>query len=264
MTNSLVRPDHIYSVSQLTEVIKTALEVAFPVVWVEGEISNFKRHSSGHLYFTLKDEKSALKVVMWRSDARAIAFEVKDGLKITCRGRISVYDVRGEYQLYADMIEPKGKGALQLAFEQLKEKLRAEGLFEPQHKKVLPLRPQKIGIVTSATGAALRDILRVLERRYAKVKILIYPARVQGEGAAKEIVEGIDTLGRFPDVDVIIVGRAAAPSRTSGPSTRSPWPGRFTARLNRSSRPSVTRSTSRLPILWPMSGRRRPRRPRRW
>jgi len=207
MTNSLVRPDHIYSVSQLTEVIKAALELGFPSVWVEGEISNFKRHTSGHLYFTLKDDKSALKVVMWRSDARAVVFDVKDGLKVTCKGRISVYDVRGEYQLYADTIEPKGKGALQLAFEQLKEKLRAEGLFDPAHKKALPIRPQKIGIVTSSTGAALRDILRVLERRYAKVRILIYPARVQGEGAAKDIVEGIETLGRFPDVDVIIVGR---------------------------------------------------------
>ncbi len=203
----LVVPDEVYSVSQITELIKTALEVAFPKVWVEGEISNFKRHTSGHVYFTLKDEKSSLRTVLFRSDARKVAFELKDGLRVICRGRISVYDVRGEYQLYADLLEPKGKGALQLAFEQLREKLKAEGLFDGQRKKRLPLRPRKIGVVTSPTGAAIRDILRVLERRYAPLRVLIYPVKVQGEGAAREIVEGLDHLAGRADIDVIIVGR---------------------------------------------------------
>ena len=207
MNDGLVQRDVVYTVSQVTELVKSALEVAFPRVWVEGEVSNFKRHTSGHVYFTLKDDRSALKAVLWRSDARRLLFDMKDGLKVVCRGRISVYDVRGEYQLYADLVEPKGKGALQLAFEQLKEKLKAEGLFDPERKKKLPLRPRKIGIVTSPTGAAIRDILRVLERRYAKLHILIYPARVQGEGAAGEIAAGLDALGGLDDIDVIIVGR---------------------------------------------------------
>jgi len=205
--NDLVKPDTIYSVSAVTEIIKLTLETAFPVLWVEGEISNFHRHSSGHLYFTLKDAKSQLKAVMFRFEARKIAFDLKDGLKVVCRGRINVYEPRGEYQIVAEVIEPKGKGALQLAFEQLKEKLRAEGLFDPGRKKTLPLRPRTIGVVTSPRGAAIADILRILERRYARLHILIYPAKVQGEGAAAEIVEGIDYLGALPGVDVIIVGR---------------------------------------------------------
>lgn len=207
MNDGLVKRDLVYSVSQITELIKAALEVAFPQVWVEGEISNFKKHTSGHVYFTLKDERSALKAVLFRGEARKVAFDMKDGLKVICRGRISLYDVRGEYQLYVDLVEPKGKGALQLAFEQLKEKLKAEGLFEPGRKKKLPLRPKTIGVVTSPTGAALRDILRVLERRYARLRILIYPAKVQGQGAIEEIVAGLDFLGGLPAVDVIIVGR---------------------------------------------------------
>ncbi len=207
ITEGLVVPDQIYSVSQITALIKSALEVAFPKVWVEGEISNFKRHTSGHVYFTLKDEKSSIRAVLFRSEARKVAFGMAAGLNVVCRGRISVYDVRGEYQLYVDLVEPKGKGALHLAFEQLRDKLKAEGLFDPQKKKKLPLRPRLIGVVTSPTGAAIRDILRVLERRYARLHILIYPARVQGEGAAGEIVEGLDHLGSRPDIDVIIVGR---------------------------------------------------------
>ena len=208
MTNSdLVKPDKIYSVSAVTEIIKLTLETVFPVLWVEGEISNFHCHSSGHLYFTLKDAKSQLKAVMFRFEARKVAFDLKDGLKVVCRGRINVYEPRGEYQIVAEVIEPKGKGALQLAFEQLKEKLRVEGLFDPERKKALPLRPRTIGVVTSPRGAAIADILRILERRYARLHIIIYPAKVQGEGAAAEIVEGIDYLGALPGVDVIIVGR---------------------------------------------------------
>lgn len=205
--DSLVLPDRVYTVSELTEIIKLEIESSFPLVWVEGEISNFRRHPSGHLYFTLKDEKAQLRAVMFRSEARQVAFEIKDGLKVICRGRLTVYEPRGEYQIVVEIMEPKGKGALQLAFEQLKEKLKAEGLFDPQHKKKLPLFPKKIGIVTSPRGAAIVDILRILERRFARLHVLIYPVRVQGEGAADEIVEGIEYLSRQPDIDVIIVGR---------------------------------------------------------
>jgi exodeoxyribonuclease VII large subunit len=208
MTNrSPAKPDTVYSVSQVTEIIKLTLENALAVLWVEGEISNFHRHTSGHLYFTLKDPKSQLRAVMFRFEAKKIAFEAKDGLSVVCRGRINVYEPRGEYQIVCDVMEPKGKGALQLAFEQLKEKLRAEGLFDPKHKKKLPLRPKTIGIVTSPRGAAIADILRILERRYARLHVLLYPAQVQGEGAAATIVEGIEYLGSRPGVDVIIVGR---------------------------------------------------------
>lgn len=211
------RPDVVYSVSQLTEEIKALLGEAFPRVWVEGEISNFKRHTSGHLYFCLKDEKAQLKAVMFRTEARGLAFDLGDGLQVVCRGRISLYEARGEYQIYADLVEPKGKGALQLAFEQLKEKLRAEGLFDEARKKPLPLRPATIGIVTSPTGAAIRDILRILKRRYAGLHLLLYPAKVQGAGAADEIVEGLRYFARRPGIDVIIAGRG-------GGSLEDLWP----------------------------------------
>jgi exodeoxyribonuclease VII large subunit len=206
-TEGLVIKDQVYTVSQITEIVKTALEVAVPQVWVEGEVSGYKRAASGHVFFNLKDDRSVIKAVMWQSTARKVSFELKDGLKVVCRGKVSVYEPRGDYQLYIDLIEPKGKGALQLAFEQLKEKLKAEGLFDEKRKRKLPLRPKTIGVVTSPTGAAIRDVLRVLERRYAKLHVVIYPARVQGEGAAAEIVEGIDALGAWPGIDVLIVGR---------------------------------------------------------
>jgi exodeoxyribonuclease VII large subunit len=205
--DGLVIKDQIYTVSQVTEIVKTALEVALPQVWVEGEVSGYKKAASGHVFFNLKDEKCVIKAVMWQSTARKVLFELKDGLKVVCRGKVSVYEPRGDYQLYVDLVEPKGKGALQLAFEQLKAKLKAEGLFDDARKRKLPLRPRTIGVVTSPTGAAIRDVLRVLERRYAKLHVVIYPARVQGEGAAAEIVEGIDALGAWPGIDVLIVGR---------------------------------------------------------
>ena len=205
--NKLVKPDKIYTVSEVTRMIKQELESTFPLLWVEGEISNFYRHQSGHLYFTLKDERSQLRAVMFRSMAQKVPFELEDGLQVVSRGQINVYEPRGEYQLMVEVVEPKGKGALQLAFEQLREKLKKEGLFDPKFKKKLPLLPKKVGIVTSPTGAAIVDILRTLERRFARLHILIYPVRVQGEGAADEIVEGIDYLGRLADIDAIIVGR---------------------------------------------------------
>ncbi|MBP7707902.1 MAG: exodeoxyribonuclease VII large subunit [Candidatus Aminicenantes bacterium] len=206
-TEGLVIKDRVYAVSEVTEIVKTALEVALPQVWVEGEVSGYKKAASGHVFFSLKDEKSVIKAVLWQSAARKVAFDLKDGLKVVCRGKVSVYEPRGDYQLYVDQVEPKGKGALQLRFEQLKEKLRAEGLFDEARKRPLPLRPRTIGVVTSPTGAAVRDILRVLERRYARLHVVIYPARVQGEGAAAEIVEGIEALGRRPGIEVLIVGR---------------------------------------------------------
>ncbi len=204
---SFAKPDKVYTVSEVTRLVKAELEDAFPLLWVEGEISNFHRHHSGHLYFTLKDEMSQLRTVMFRSDAKRVPFELKDGLQVVARGRINVYEPRGEYQLVVELLEPKGKGALQLAFEQLKEKLQKEGLFDPTRKKELPVLPKKVGVVTSPRGAAIVDIIKTLERRFARLHILLYPVKVQGEGAAEEIVEGIDYLGKIPGIDVMIVGR---------------------------------------------------------
>jgi exodeoxyribonuclease VII large subunit len=204
---ALIKPDRIYTVSEITKLVKLELENVFPALWVEGEISGLRPPPSGHLYFILKDEQCQLQAVMWRSNVRTLKFDLKDGLKVVCRGKVSVYEARGQYQLMVDLIEPRGKGALQLAFEQLKEQLRAEGFFDPKHKKKLPVLPKTVGIVTSPRGAAIVDILRTLERRFGRLHILIYPAKVQGEGSADEIVEGIDYLGRQPSIDVIIVGR---------------------------------------------------------
>lgn len=199
--------EKVFSVSELTRLIKSELENAFPSVWVEGEISNYHKHHSGHVYLTLKDEESQLRAVLWRSTAQKTPFEMENGLNVVCQGSINIYEPRGEYQLIIEKIEPKGKGALQLAFEQLKEKLNKEGLFDPEKKKKLPLLPKKIGVVTSPKGAAIIDILRTLERRYARLNVIIYPSRVQGKGAAEEIVEGIQVLNSLPDIDVILVGR---------------------------------------------------------
>jgi exodeoxyribonuclease VII large subunit len=197
----------ILTVSQLTSEIKTLLERNFDHVWVEGEISNLRLPGSGHLYFTLKDEKAQIRGVMFRLQNRLLKFEPKDGLQVIGYGRITVYEPRGDYQIILDYLEPKGLGALQLAFEQLKEKLAAEGLFDPARKKPIPYLPQKIGIVTSSTGAAIRDILRIIDRRFANVQVLLYPVRVQGQGAAQEIAQAIQALNQLPDLDVMIVGR---------------------------------------------------------
>ncbi|MDD8026598.1 MAG: exodeoxyribonuclease VII large subunit [Acidobacteriota bacterium] len=213
MSEDIVRPgtlvvkDKVYTVTEITSVIKAALETAFPQIWVEGEVSNARLYGSGHVYLTLKDAGSSIPAVIWKSAAARLKFEVKDGQQLVCRGKIDVYPPRGAYQLIIDRAEPKGKGALQMAFEQLKEKLKAEGLFDPARKRKLPLRPKRIGIVTSPTGAAVIDILRTLERRSAKLHVLIYPARVQGEGSADDIVAGIQAFGALPDIDVLIVGR---------------------------------------------------------
>jgi exodeoxyribonuclease VII large subunit len=197
----------IFSVSELSQEIKNLLERQYPDVWVSGEVSNFRAAGSGHLYFTLKDASAQLRAVCFRNQARYLKFKPEDGISVIARGHLSVYESRGEYQLYVEYLEPAGLGALQLAFEQLKQKLAAEGLFETARKKPLPLLPAAIGVVTSPTGAVIRDILRVLRRRFRNMNVLIYPVKVQGEGAAEEIVEGIRYFNRKQNVDVMIVGR---------------------------------------------------------
>ena len=198
---------YIYKVSELTSSIKLILEDSFPNIWVEGEISNLKSPSSGHIYFTLKDDRSELKSVFFKSDNEKIKFDIKDGMHVICSGRISLYEKQGVYQLYVTGLEPKGVGALQLAFEQLKEKLFKEGLFDESRKKPLPMLPDRIGIVTSPTGAAIGDMLKVLKRRFSNVEILINPVKVQGEGAKEEIAGAIRDFNDMNNVDVIIVGR---------------------------------------------------------
>jgi exodeoxyribonuclease VII large subunit len=206
-SENLLSPDKVYTVSEITRLIKQELESRFPEVWVMGEVSGFTRAHSGHLYFTLKDKDSQITAVMWRSLAEKVPFELENGLEVVCKGRINVYEPRGQYQLQVQQVEPKGKGALQLAFEQLKEKLHQEGLFDPELKKKLPLLPKKVGVVTSPRGAAVIDIIRTLERRFAHLHLLIYPVKVQGEGAAEEIAGGLDYFAAQQDVDVVIVGR---------------------------------------------------------
>jgi exodeoxyribonuclease VII large subunit len=196
-----------WSVSQLTDRIQGSLETEFFDVWVEGEVSNLKLAGSGHWYFSLKDENAQIRAVVWKAAARLIRFKPRDGLKVVARGSVRVYPPRGEYQLSVEVLEPLGKGSLQQAFEELKERLAKEGLFDPQRKRPLPMLPRRIGVVTSATGAVVRDILRVLRRRYRNLEVLIYPARVQGEGAAAEIVRGIQALNQVPGLDVLVVAR---------------------------------------------------------
>ena len=197
----------ILTVSELTARIRTLLEEQFFEVWVEGELSNCKVWTSGHMYFTLKDRGAQIKGVMFGSALRLLKFKPQDGLRVVARGRVSVYGPKGEYQIACEHLEPEGLGARQLAFEQLKERLAAAGLFDPQRKRPLPALPRKIGIVTSLDGAAVRDIIKVLGRRYANAHIVIRPTRVQGEGAAMDIMRAVRAIGRVRDVDVVIIGR---------------------------------------------------------
>ncbi len=197
----------VLTVSQLTEQLRGVMEERFPAVWVEGEVSNFRLYGSGHAYFTLKDEGAQLRAVLFRNRMRRLRFEPGDGQHLLAFGALEVYAQRGEYQLVVELLEPRGLGALQLAFEQLKRRLEAEGLFDAARKRALPRFPRKIGIVTSPSGAAVRDMLRVIGRRFAGLSIVVAPCRVQGEGAAQEIVEAIADLNALGDVDVIIVGR---------------------------------------------------------
>jgi exodeoxyribonuclease VII large subunit len=197
----------IWKVRDLVASVRTHIEREYSDAWVEGEISNFRAPDSGHLYFTLKDGNAQLKVVMFRSSARLLRFRPADGLQVVVRGRVTIYEDRGELQIAAEYIEPKGAGSLQLAFEQLKAKLEAEGLFSAERKKPIPPLPSRIGIVTSAQAAALRDILNILQRRHHSVNVLIYPAQVQGDAAALEVAAGVRYFNQHDNVDVIIVAR---------------------------------------------------------
>ena len=197
----------VLSVSQLTAALRELVESRFPEVWVEGELSGARVWNTGHLYFTLKDPGAQVKGVMFRSTLRYLKFKPEDGLRVVVRGRLSVYDPRGEYQLVAEHMEPQGLGALQLAFEQLKKRLAAEGLFDEARKRPLPALPRRIGIVTSIDGAALRDVIRVLRRRYPNAHVVIAPCRVQGDSAALEVARALRNICRVDHVDVIICGR---------------------------------------------------------
>ncbi|NLA58521.1 MAG: exodeoxyribonuclease VII large subunit [Firmicutes bacterium] len=209
----------VYSVTEITRLLKRYLEEEplFQYVTICGEISNFKHHTSGHMYFVLKDSESSLRCVMFRGYASRLRFRPEDGLEVYATGSIGVYETGGVYQLYVQYLEPRGVGDLHLAFQQLKEKLRAEGLFDEARKRAIPFLPKRIGVVTSPTGAAIRDIISILHRRMPSVEILVAPALVQGKGAAASIVASLEALARWGDVDVIIVGRG-------GGSMEDLWP----------------------------------------
>ncbi|HXF92084.1 MAG TPA: exodeoxyribonuclease VII large subunit [Nitrospiraceae bacterium] len=200
-------PRRVLTVSELTILVRDTLEVRFSDLWVEGEVSNLRAPGSGHLYFTLKDHSSQIRAVLFRSASLRLRFALRDGMQVIARGRLTVYEPRGEYQLVIESLEPKGLGALQLAFEQLKERLAWEGLFSPDRKRPLPAFPGRVGVVTSLDGAAVRDIVSVLRRRCPILSVLIVPVPVQGEGAAARIAEAIRMLSLSGLVDVMIVGR---------------------------------------------------------
>jgi len=197
----------VWAVRDLVAAVRTHLEREYSDAWVEGEISNFRAPDSGHLYFTLKDGSAQIRVVMFRSSAKLLRFRPADGMQVVVRGRVTVYEERGELQISAESIEPKGAGSLQIAFEQLKAKLEAEGLFAAERKKALPALPARVGIVTSPQAAALRDILNILQRRHHTVNVVIYPAQVQGEAAAQEVAAGVRHFNRERSVEVIVVAR---------------------------------------------------------
>jgi exodeoxyribonuclease VII large subunit len=211
------QPPRIYTVSALTSEIKSLFEQAFDFVWVEGEISNFASPSSGHYYMSLKDENAQIKAVMFRMQASYLRFIPEDGMKVIARGRIGIYEPRGEYQIILDYIEPLGVGALAAAFEQVKKKLSLEGLFNEEKKRPIPFLPKRIAVITSPTGAAIRDFLRISHRRMPNLDITIAPARVQGDEAAGDIVEALDMVNRELDVDVIVLTRG-------GGSLEDLWP----------------------------------------
>lgn len=210
-TNARRRPGgdqpQVFSVSDVNRAIKGTLENGFPLLWIKGEISNFKPHSSGHWYFSLKDSRAQLSAVMFKGFNQQIRFRPADGMEVIVRGKITVYEPRGNYQVFCELMEPVGAGAMQMAFEQLKAKLQAEGLFDASRKRPLPTMPRHIAVVTSPTGAAIRDILHVLERRFKGLKITLAPAVVQGEQAPKSIVSALEMVNRLNDIDAVIVGR---------------------------------------------------------
>lgn len=199
--------EKVWTVTELTRSVKENLEEAFPAIWVEGELSNFLLHSSGHRYFSLKDENAQLRCTIWRAVGQNLSFEPEDGIKVHAFGNLTVYEKRGEYQLNVLKLLPVGRGALEIAFQKLKEKLFKEGLFDEAHKKPLPEFPERIGIVTSPTGAAIQDMLKIFRRRFPPVELFLYPAQVQGERAKEEIAGGIRAFNEWGGVEVIIIGR---------------------------------------------------------
>lgn len=199
--------EKVYTVSEVTREIKLTLEEKFPAMWIEGEVSNLKRHSSGHLYFSLKDREAQIACVMWRGRNQNLLFQPQDGMKIRVFGNVTVYERQGKYQLDIIQIRSAGRGELQLAFEAMKKRLEEEGLFRPELKKQLPPFPERIGIVTSPTGAVIQDIISVIRRRFPAVQLILRPVRVQGEGAAEEIAQAIKDFNAYQQVDVLIVGR---------------------------------------------------------
>ncbi len=207
-TASPANDQRVLSVAQLTAQLKGTVEREFSSVWVAGEISNFSRPQSGHCYFTLKDDSAQLRAVIWRGTAARLNFDVHDGLEVVCKGRLDVYPPRGSYQLVIEQLQPQGVGALELALRKLRDKLSREGLFDDDRKRRLPPFPRRIGVVTSPTGAAIRDFLEVARRRWHGIEVLIFPVRVQGEGAAREIANAIGQANKLvPRLDVLVVGR---------------------------------------------------------
>ncbi len=195
------------SVSELTARLKNQIESEFGTISVEGELSNCKQWSSGHLYFTMKDDRAQLRGVMFRATVQRLKFRPEDGMRVVARGRLSVYEQKGEYQIVADAFEPAGAGALQVAFEQLKKQLQSEGLFDAARKRALPVLPRRIGVITSLDGAAVRDIVRVLTQRHPDARIVIRPARVQGDGAVADLIRALAAIVAVPEIDVVIIGR---------------------------------------------------------
>src|SRR6202521_2245048 len=204
---NLMPERRVWSVTELTVRIRDLLARNFTDILVEGEISNCREASSGHIYCTLKDERTQIRCVCFKAQLRTMKFRPEDGLRVTVRGSITVYEARGDYQIYVESFEPVGLGALQLAFEQLKKRLEAEGLFDPERKKSLPVLPRCVGLITSPRGAAVRDIVQILQRRFPNLHVVLYPVRVQGEGAAGEIVQAIRYFDRKKLADVLILAR---------------------------------------------------------
>jgi exodeoxyribonuclease VII large subunit len=207
LTFNLMPTRQILTVSELTARIRDLLTKNFTDILVQGEISNCREAQSGHIYFTLKDDRAQVRCVFFKQQRRGIKFRPEDGLQVTVRGSISVYEQRGEYQIYVEALDPIGLGALQLAFEQLKKRLEAEGLFDPARKKSLPILPSRIGLITSPRGAAVRDVVRILTRRFPNVHLTVFPVRVQGEGAAEEIVKALKFFNAKKMADVLILAR---------------------------------------------------------
>jgi len=210
MSNSLspqVPESDVQSITQITRELKALVETRFPRVWVQGEISNCTRAGSGHFYLTLKDENAQLRAVIWRGTASRLRFDIHDGLEVIASGPIEIYQARGSYQLIINQLIPKGVGSLELAFRQMQQKLEAEGLFDPQHKRPLPRFPRRLVLVTSPTSAAVRDMLQVITRRWPAVDIVILPVAVQGTGAAEEIAAALRSVAQIPGVDIVITGR---------------------------------------------------------